>query len=467
MPTVSAPPQVAKESPVTFPSSAADPEHAANQSSAVDESEKSPFTGPSRWHVLLATWLGGVFDGMDSSIFAMVLFPCLSELLHTSSHSVVGQHGSYIISLFMLGWAVGAMFFGSLADHIGRAKTLTITILLYAVCTGLCAWAHNWQELGLYRFLVGAGIGGEMGIGAVLLNECWPGKTRVYAVGAMATSLGFGYFLTAILNLWLGGFGWRWLFIAGVAPAFLTFYLRAKLKEPEEFMQHIEERARSVAGQGRNAFADAVGHSAACFRGLFDQENRKKTIAVAAVASTAIVTWWAVIAWIPAWINQLTGQLAVVERSHAMFLKDIGMIMSGVLGGLLIRRFGYKACMATAFTMAFVSSVGMFLTVKSFGPALLCWLMVLGFFAHLPFVIMWTYIPELYAVRIRSTAFGFIYNFGRFLAAFVALGSGALIQFFNGSYAFAASTVAGIYLVGLLAVAIMPSQGDHLESVTD
>lgn len=209
MPTVSAPPQVAKESPVTFPSSAADPEHAANQSSAVDESEKSPFTGPSRWHVLLATWLGGVFDGMDSSIFAMVLFPCLSELLHTSSHSVVGQHGSYIISLFMLGWAVGAMFFGSLADHIGRSKTLTITILLYAVCTGLCAWAHNWQELGLYRFLVGAGIGGEMGIGAVLLNECWPGKTRVYAVGAMATSLGFGYFLTAILNLWLGAGGGR------------------------------------------------------------------------------------------------------------------------------------------------------------------------------------------------------------------------------------------------------------------
>lgn len=432
--------------------------------------EKAIFTGPSRWHVLLATWLGGVFDGMDSSIFAMVLYPTLSELLHTTSHASVGQHGSYIIALFMLGWAIGAMFFGSLADHIGRAKTLTITILLYAVCTGLCAFAHNWQELGLYRFLVGAGIGGEMGIGAVLLNECWPGKTRVYAVGAMATSLGFGYFLTALLNLWLGGFGWRWLFIAGVAPAFLTFYLRAKLKEPEEFMQHLEERAKAAARQDSpqgSAFAVALGHSAACFKGLFDQENLRKTIAVAAVASTAIVTWWAVIAWIPAWINQLTGQLAVAERSHAMFLKDIGMILSGVLGGLLIRRFGYKTCMGTAFTVACFSAIGMFMTVKSFGPALLCWLVVLGFFAHLPFVIMWTYIPELYAVRIRSTAFGFIYNFGRFLAAFVALGSGALIQFFHGSYSFAASTVAGIYLVGLLAVAIMPAQGDHLESVTD
>src|SRR5258706_14343324 len=91
------------------------------------------------WHVLIATWLGGVFDGMDSSIFALVLFPALSELLGTKSHAIVGLHGSYIIALFMVGWAVGSMTFGVLSDYIGRARTLCITILLYAFCTGLCA----------------------------------------------------------------------------------------------------------------------------------------------------------------------------------------------------------------------------------------------------------------------------------------------------------------------------------------
>ncbi|MBX9693993.1 MAG: hypothetical protein K2Z81_16530, partial [Cyanobacteria bacterium] len=85
------------------------------QEQLVDES------GPSPWHALLATWLGGVFDGMDSSIFAIVLYPALSDLLKNSDYSVVGMHGSYIIALFMLGWAIGAMIFGRLADHFGRA----------------------------------------------------------------------------------------------------------------------------------------------------------------------------------------------------------------------------------------------------------------------------------------------------------------------------------------------------------
>jgi hypothetical protein len=96
----------------------------------------------------------------------------------------------------------------------------------------------------------------------------------------------------------------------------------------------------------------------------------RKTISVAAVASVAIVCWWAVIAWIPAWINQLTGDLAVEQRSHAMFTKDIGMILSGLLGGILIKKLGYRLALGTSFLLAFGLSYGMFNTVHSFGPAL-------------------------------------------------------------------------------------------------
>lgn len=409
--------------------------------------------GPSPWHALLATWLGGVFDGMDSSIFAIVLYPSLSELLHNNSHAVVGLHGSYIIAMFMVGWAAGAMLFGIAADYIGRARTLTITILLYALCTGLCATAHNWWELGIYRFLVGAGIGGEMGIGAVLLSECWPNKSRIFAVSAMATSLGFGYFLTATLNLFLGHHGWRWLFVAGIMPAFLTVYIRAKLKEPEKFVEMQRQRASGNAGEKQEFLLWQ----------LFSHDYMKKTLAVVAIASTAIITWWAVVAWIPAWVNQLTGELAVEQRSHTMFLKDLGMILSGVLGGFIIRRFGYRKSMIMSFVLAFVSSVGMFMTVKSFGIELLSWVLAVGFFCHLPFVVLWIYIPELFETSIRSTAFGFTYNVGRFAAAAAAFGSGHLIQIFNGSYALAASSVAGVYLVGAIAAAFMPSTKGRLD----
>jgi MFS family permease len=410
----------------------------------------------SQWHVLLATWLGGVFDGMDSSIFAIVLFPALSELLNTKSHAVVGEHGSYIIAMFMIGWAVGAMLLGIVADYWGRARTLTFTILLYAICTGLCATATDWWQLGIYRFFVGAGIGAEMGIGAVMLSECWPNKSRVFAVSVMATSLGCGYLLTALLNLGLGHLGWRWLFVAGVAPAFLTVYIRAKLKEPEQFVEVQEKRAQLKGRDKSQLTEDEKKVVSFTFWELFNKVNLNKTLVVIAITGTALISWWAVLAWIPAWVNQLTGTLAVEQRSHAMFMKDFGMILSGLLGGLLIKKFGFKNCMAVSFALAFLTVTSMFLTIDSYGPTLLAWILGVGFFAHLPFVILWIYIPELFEARIRGTAFGFSYNIGRFGAAAAVLCSGVMIRMLDGNYAIAASTVACIYLLGLFACMFMP-----------
>lgn len=433
---------------------------AEKKSLAVKAEEGKPAINP--WHALLATWLGGVFDGMDSSIFAIVLFPALSELLQTKSHAMVGVHGSYIIALFMLGWALGAMFFGSLADKIGRTKTLTLTILLYALCTGLCATAHNWWELGIYRFLVGAGIGGEMGVGAVLLSECWPNKSRLYAVGAMATSLGFGYLLTASLNLMLGPYGWRWLFVAGIAPAFLTVYIRTKLKESAHFESIQEERAHILAKAKHERTAKEAHLLSSGLTDLFNRNNLSKTLMVALLTSSAIIGWWSVLAWIPAWINQITGTLAVNERSSVMFCKDFGMILSGILGGWMIMKLGYRKTMGIAFLMALFTTTSMFLSIKSFTPAIFAWVMAVGFFAHVPFVLLWAYIPELYETRIRSTAFGVTYNIGRILAAVFALGSGELIKAFSGNYALAAACVAGIYLIGFVVSFMMPRTGGVL-----
>lgn len=408
------------------------------------------------WHVLLATWLGGMFDGMDSSIFAIVLYPSLSEMLHTTSHSVVGLHGSYVVAVFMLGWALGAILFGMAADYIGRARTMTLTILLYALCTGLCATAHNWWELAIYRFLVGAGIGGEMGIGAVMLSECWPNKSRVFAIGAMASSLGFGYMVTASLNLLLGHYGWRWLFVAGIVPAFLTVYIRAKLKEPEQFVQSQAMIAAAKSKPIETRTDDEHRLLKITIKELFEPANAKKTCLLVALTSTAIIGWWAVLAWIPAWINQLTGELAVEQRSVAMFCKDTGMILSGFVGCWIISKLGYKRTTLLTFVLAFFAATGMFLLNKTYSMGLLCWVLLVGFWCHLPFVVLWSYIPECYEARIRSTAFGVAFNLGRFAAAAATLLSGKLITLLGGSYALAASSIACVYLIGLLPAFFMP-----------
>ena len=445
---------MAKGSVLELPS-AAQEENKVTQAAQVQEHIQKD-DGPKPWHVLLATWLGGVFDGFDSSIFAMVLFPAVSELVGSKDTAMIGQFGSYIIALFLVGWAIGAGFFGWLADRIGRAKTLTLTILVYALCTGLCATAHSWWEMGIYRFLVGAGIGGEMGIGAVLLTECWPKKSRIHAVGFMATSLGVGYLFTAGLNLLLGGFGWRWLFVAGIAPAFLTLYIRTKLKEPENFtrMQNARTEAENTHIDHRTDEQHELLKPA--FATLFSKENIRKTCIVSMLTSCAIITWWAVLSWIPSWVNQITGNLAVEARSHVMFFKDIGMIMSGILGGLIITKLGYRKCMGWTFTLAFIATVTMFMSFKTFSPLIFPCIFAVGFFAHVPFVLLWGYIPELYETRIRSTAFGVTYNVGRLIAAVATLISGELMRVLGGSYAMAASSIAGVFLIGTVVSFFMP-----------
>ena len=108
----------------------------------------------------------------------------------------------------MIGWALGGLIFGPIADRYGRAKTMAITILVYATFTGLCGIAGSWQELAFYRFLTGLGIGGEWAAGAALIAETWPAKSRAKAAGIMQASGGIGFFLAIGLylvrrSLWL------------------------------------------------------------------------------------------------------------------------------------------------------------------------------------------------------------------------------------------------------------------------
>jgi len=421
----------------------------------------------SQLHVLLAAWLGELFDGMDASIYVLVLFPALCELLNTTSHSSVGLVGSVILAIFMLGWACGAIVFGILSDYIGRARVMVLTILVYALCTGLCALSHNWWELAFYRFLVGCGIGGEISIGAVMLAESWKGRARLHATAIMSTSFGFGYLSAALINLALGHLGWRWLFVVGIAPALLTVYIRAKLREPEQF-RAVQEVKRQLRRKQKTELTASEKHILRfTLPEIFARDALPKTAVVIALASTAIIGYWAVLSWIPAWINQLTGTLAVAERSSAAIAFNLGAILAASMGGFIIDRLGRPKAFRLAYSGALLSCIAMFLSVKSFGAALLCWTFVVGAFGTLPFVFLFIYVPELFATRIRGTAFGFSVQLGRVFAALAALAGGQLIGFFGGSYALAGASVATLYTIGILASFILPKSTGEVSAEVD
>lgn len=400
---------------------------------------------PYEWRVLFTTWMGMLFDGMDASIFVLALYPTLSELLNTTSHSEVGVAASYVLAAFMVGWTVGSAIFGVVADRIGRVNTMVLTILLYAVCTGLCATSHSTVELAIYRFFVGCGIGGELSVGAVFLAESWKGKGRYWATGVMCTAFGFGYLLTACLNYGLGGFGWRALYLVGIVPALLTIYIRLKLKDSHHFAEAAERRVESSA-------LDKV----APILTVFNSENRGKSFCVLALATAAIVGYWAVLAWVPAWVNQLTGTNATLERSTCAVVLNVGAIIGALALGGLFEKLGRKKSFFYSYLGALVSCIAMFLTVKSYGPELLAWVFVVGFFTEAPFVPLLIYVPELFNAKIRVTAFGVSVQLGRLFAATAAVMAGQLIALFGGSYALAGSCVALVYIVGMVASLVLP-----------
>lgn len=417
--------------------------------------------GPAKVHALAAASLGIMFDAMDASIYFMVLHPSLSELLKTTSDSQIGWYGSLILAVFMLGWALGSIVFGVLADRIGRARTMVVTILLYAVLTGLCATSHSWGELAVYRFLVGLGIGGEISIGAVMLSECWPGKGRIFANCVMESSFCLGYLATSIANLGLGNISWRLLFLVGIIPAFVALYIRLKLKEPDNFRKVSESRRLS---QNRRLSQSALLEP---LKEIFNQENGSKTILVSTLAGVAIVGYWAALSWVPAWVNQLTGTLAVEERSTVGFVMNISGLIACVASGIMIAKLGRGNTLKLAYLGSLMSTTLMFLLVKDYGSGLLSWIFAVGFFTTIPFVVCVIVIPELFSTHVLGTASGFAFSAGRVVAAIAALTGGQIITMFGGSYAAAGASVGLVYAVGFVAAFFLPETNGEVAGVAE
>jgi len=425
---------------------------------ATGDNEPGNKQGP--WQALIAAWLGEAFDALDATIFFIAMYPAMSELINSKNDSEIGWYGSLVVAVFMLGWAVGGVGFGMMADRIGRAKTMVITILIYAVATGLCAIAHSWQELACYRFFVGVGVGGEIGLGCVLVSEAFKNKvSRIWAVATVESSFCFGVMGCAAVNALLGAYGWRWLFVAGLVPAFFALYFRLTLKESESFekQRRIEEEQRKA--RPRNV--STVISNLPLFNLLKGNDGGKLWI-TAGCATCAIIGWWGCISWISPWINQLTGTAAVEERSLGTTLVSVGNLVGCFSTPLLLSKMGRTRLLQASFLGCWLSGTLMFLTVKSFGTALLAWCAVVGYFGIVPFVVLVVYIPESFALSYRASASGFTFGFGRILAAAAAVGGGHLIGVFGGSYASAAASVALVYFVGMLLSMRLPESSGTL-----
>src|SRR5947209_189023 len=162
---------------------------------------------PQQWKSGLAAWLGWMFDGLDMHLYTLVAAPFVAGLLAVSDTKDprVGWYSSVIQAGFLLGWALGGGFFGRLGDRLGRSRTLSLTILTYALFTGLSALAQTWWQLLIFRFVAALGIGGEWAVGAALLSETWPRRWRPWIAAVLQTGVNLGVMLAALAVFLLAG----------------------------------------------------------------------------------------------------------------------------------------------------------------------------------------------------------------------------------------------------------------------
>ena len=387
---------------------------------------------PYQWRVLYCTCLGWALDIMDGYLYAIILFPAMSDLLGTSEPAAIGWYGGIVLAIFMIGWALGGLIFGPIADRYGRAKTMAITILVYATFTGLCSIAGSWQELAFYRFLTGLGIGGEWAAGAALIAETWPAKSRAKAAGIMQASGGIGFFLAIGLYLFVGPYGWRWVFALGILPAIVAFYIRHSLEEPERWTR---------AKQTGNPFSQ-----------LFMRPVRRDLLVGIGLAVVATFGYQGAIQWVPSWIAAMLhaqGTRAVIPQvSLITATLTVGGIAGCLCMPMIADRWGRRNALWIYFLGALCSVPSTFLFAKEFSHAVMA-SPVMGFFAAGVTSGFAIYFPELFPTNIRATAQGFCFNFARFFSAAGPLLAGMLTSA-HGAFAPAIATIGSIYFVGLI-----------------
>lgn len=405
-----------------------------------------------QWLVLLVAWLGWVFDSMDGTLFSLVQKPSMTELMGPgASESAIGLYSSVVFAVTLLGWAIGGVSFGVIADYIGRTKALAVTILIYSLFTGLSAAAQSWQQLAAFRFITGLGLGGEWAAGAALVAEVWPDRLRAKAGAMLQSAAAFGYFFAALITRVVDVASWRYVYVVGATPAIFVLFIRLLVKEPERWIEVRDRRRLAKAGGTEKSQSDAF-----TLKQLFGPKLRRDTIVASTLAFTVLLALWGATMWIPSVIREVGARegLGLTDQNryatYAVMLLNGGSLF-GYLGfGPLADRLGRRA----AFLLFLIGGVILFPVT---------FLMTSGItqiFILLPLVGVFTlgitsgfpiYLPELFPTHVRTTGVGLCYNLGRVVTAGGVLITGTLVGMF-GSYAKAASAVSLIYLLGMLAL---------------
>lgn len=380
---------------------------------------------PYHWFVFAMASLAWLFDCLDQQLFLIARAGAMKALLPTGWD--VKEYSGYATAIFVAGWATGGLIFGAVGDRIGRAKTLTLTVLIYSVCTGLSAFSKGWVDFAVYRFLTGLGVGGVFGLAVALVADGLPERSRTGALGTLQALSAVGNITAGLISMGLGKLAsdkvinpaeaWKYMFWIGALPAFLCVFLQMRLKEPEKWVKAREESKLTGARFGSYA-------------SLFGEERWRTPALLGMVLCVAgVVGLWGVGFFSPELVGDVIGNslkakgLPDAEIASQktywigvnMIVQNLGAFFGMIAFTKLAQKVGRKPAFALGYVSAFLATVGYFKLFNGTGDIWMSF--VMGFCQLALFAGFAIYLPELFPTRLRSTGVSFCYNVGRFIAA--------------------------------------------------
>jgi MFS family permease len=430
---------------------------------------------PYHWFVFAMASMAWMFDCFGQQVFILGRNSAITALSSGLDPAKIKEAGGISTAIFVAGWAMGGLIFGSVGDRIGRARTLTITVLLYSVFTGVSAFVTTVPMFNLLRFITGLGVGGVFGLAVALVADSLPDRARPHALGLLQALSAIGNVAAGLTQMVFSkmegtgirpGSSWKYMFLVGAVPALLCVVTAMRLKEPEKWVQ-------------ARAAGKATGVKFGSYASLFGEPLwRKHALLGMMLCIAGVVGLWGVGFFSP----ELVGP--VIERSLRAAGGDPARIASdktfwiglnsivqnvGAFFGMLAfakaaQRFGRKGPFAVGYIAAFIATVGFF---QFFNGKSDIWMSaVMGGCQLALFSGFAIFLPELFPLRLRSTGTSFCYNVGRFIAASGPLTLGKLQAVLAanahtaeaklGAFRNAASYLSAILLVGLIAVFFLP-----------
>jgi len=399
--------------------------------------------------VLIAAFLGWMFDGVEMGMFPLIARPALQEMQHGSaliSDAFVGHWMGVITALFLLGAAIGGAFFGWLGDRMGRVRPMTICILVYSLFTGAILFAQTPIQLGALRFFAAFGMGGEWSLGVALVMEIWPDRHRSMLAGLIGAANNVGFLLIALAGMAIPvtQHSWRWVAMLGAFPAVLVLWIIRYVPESDRWKK-----------------AAATGHLQP-LREIARTPLLKTTAIACVLSGIALIGSWGSVQWLPLWADKMAGSTMPAAKAYTQALIAVGAIVGAMIGAWLGKILGRRPAYFVFSLVSLLSCALLFRAINQYGAAFLLlafWagLVTTTFYGWLPL-----YLPELFPTRVRATGQGIALNMGRVLAAVGAIQMGVLMQTFKGSYARAGSVITLIYALGLLVIWLGPETKGRL-----